>query len=237
VFAETDRKISPEGERMEKKRRILVVDDNPVNIRLIKTILEKEGYDTVSATDGPAAIETARAESPDLVLMDIFMGEMSGLDACRLIKEEKETGDIPVIFVTANTDDAVLQKAFESGGSDYVRKPINRVELISRIRSVLTQRMLVEKIVEHEKLQGVLEMAGAVCHEMNQPLQAVTWATELLLGEIPEEDHLFTAVRDITRNIEKIGTITRKLQGITRYKTMKYVGDMKIIDIERASSR
>ncbi|RLB13249.1 MAG: hypothetical protein DRG82_16015 [Deltaproteobacteria bacterium] len=222
---------------MEKKRRILVVDDNPVNIRLIKTILEKEGYDTVSATDGPAAIETARAESPDLVLMDIFMGEMSGLDACRLIKEEKETGDIPVIFVTANTDDAVLQKAFESGGSDYVRKPINRVELISRIRSVLTQRMLVEKIVEHEKLQGVLEMAGAVCHEMNQPLQAVTWATELLLGEIPEEDHLFTAVRDITRNIEKIGTITRKLQGITRYKTMKYVGDMKIIDIERASSR
>jgi len=237
VFAETDRKISPEGERMEKKRRILVVDDNPVNIRLIKTILEKEGYDTVSATDGPAAIETARAESPDLVLMDIFMGEMSGLDACRLIKEEKETGDIPVIFVTANTDDAVLQKAFESGGSDYVRKPINRVELISRIRSVLTQRMLVEKIVEHEKLQVVLEMAGAVCHEMNQPLQAVTWATELLLGEIPEEDHLFTAVRDITRNIEKIGTITRKLQGITRYKTMKYVGDMKIIDIERASSR
>ena len=237
MFAETDRKISPEGERMEKKRRILVVDDNPVNIRLIKTILEKEGYDTVSATDGPAAIETARAESPDLVLMDIFMGEMSGLDACRLIKEEKETGDIPVIFVTANTDDAVLQKAFESGGSDYVRKPINRVELISRIRSVLTQRMLVEKIVEHEKLQGVLEMAGAVCHEMNQPLQAVTWATELLLGEIPEEDHLFTAVRDITRNIEKIGTITRKLQGITRYKTMKYVGDMKIIDIERASSR
>ncbi len=222
---------------MEKKRRILVVDDNPVNIRLIKTILEKEGYDTVSATDGPAAIETARAESPDLVLMDIFMGEMSGLDACRLIKEEKETGDIPVIFVTANTDDAVLQKAFESGGSDYVRKPINRVELISRIRSVLTQRMLVEKIVEHEKLQGVLEMAGAVCHEINQPLQAVTWATELLLGEIPEEDHLFTAVRDITRNIEKIGTITRKLQGITRYKTMKYVGDMKIIDIERASSR
>ncbi|HDZ23420.1 MAG TPA: hybrid sensor histidine kinase/response regulator [Desulfobacteraceae bacterium] len=222
---------------MEKKRRILVVDDNPVNIRLIKTILEKEGYDTVSATDGPAAIETARAESPDLVLMDIFMGEMSGLDACRLIKEEKETGDIPVIFVTANTDDAVLQKAFESGGSDYVRKPINRVELISRIRSVLTQRMLVEKIVEHEKLQVVLEMAGAVCHEMNQPLQAVTWATELLLGEIPEEDHLFTAVRDITRNIEKIGTITRKLQGITRYKTMKYVGDMKIIDIERASSR
>jgi len=221
---------------MEKKKRVLVVDDNPVNIRLVQTILEKEGYDTVSAMDGPSAIEAVRIGKPDLVLLDIFMGEMSGLDACRIIKREKEIRDTPVIFVTANTDDTVLRKAFESGGTDYVRKPVNRVELLARIRSVLTQKMLMEKIVEQEKLQGVLEMAGAVCHEMNQPLQAVTWATELLLSERALEDRLSSAVRDINRNIEKIGNITRKLQGITRYETMKYVGDTKIIDIERASS-
>jgi CheY-like chemotaxis protein len=236
LFTKTVEENSVEENGVEKKKLVLEVDDNPVNIRLVQAILEKEGYDTVSAIDGPSAIEAVRIGKPDLVLMDIFMGEMSGLDACRIIKEEKDIRDIPVIFVTANTDDAVLRKAFESGGTDYVRKPINRVELLSRIRSVLTQRMLVEKIVEQEKLQGVLEMAGAVCHEMNQPLQAVTWATELLLREIPEEDQLFSAARNINRNVEKIGTITRKLQGITRYETMKYVGDMKIIDIERASS-
>ncbi len=220
---------------MEKKKRVLVVDDNPVNSRLVQAILEKEGYNTVSAMDGPSAIEAVKIGKPDLVLLDIFMGEMSGLDACRIIKEDKETKDTPVIFVTANTDDAVLRKAFESGGTDYVRKPVNRVELLARIRSVLTQKMLTEKIVEQEKLQGVLEMAGAVCHEMNQPLQAVTWALELLLSETRQEERLSSAIRDIHRNIEKIGSITRKLQGITRYETMKYVGDTRIIDIERAS--
>jgi CheY-like chemotaxis protein len=221
---------------MEKKTRVLVVDDNPVNIRLIRAILEKEGYETMSAIDGPAAIEVVMTGKPDLVLLDIFMGEMSGLDVCRIIKSEKETKDTPVIFVTGNTDDDVLQKAFESGGTDYVRKPINKAELLARIRSVLTQKGLMEKIVEQEKLQGVLEMAGAVCHEMNQPLQAVAWAVELLLNEAALEGPLSSAVRDIDRNIEKIGTITRKLQRITRYETMKYVGDTKIIDIERASS-
>ena len=137
--------------------------------------------------------------------------------------------------MTANTDDSVLQRAFESGGTDYVRKPINRVELLARIKAVMTQRMLVEKIVEQEKLQGVLEMAGAVCHEMNQPLQAVTWATELLLREVASDDRLYPAALDINRKIERLGEVTRKLQNITRYKTMNYVGDTRIIDIERAS--
>jgi CheY-like chemotaxis protein len=221
---------------MEKKTRVLVVDDNPVNIRLIQTILEKEGYETLSAVDGPGAVETVRTGKPDLVLLDIFMGDMSGLDVCRIIKSEKQTRDTPVIFVTGNTDDSVLEDAFESGGTDYVRKPVNRAELLARIRSVVTQKVLMEKIVEQEKLQGVFEMAGAVCHEMNQPLQAVTWATELLLNETGLEEPLSSAVQEINQNIEKIGTITRKLQRITRYETMEYVGATKIIDIDRACS-
>jgi CheY-like chemotaxis protein len=220
---------------MIERNLLLVVDDNPVNIKLVKSILEKEGYRMLSAMDGPSAIAAAKTNKPDLVLMDIFMGEMSGLEACRAIKREKDLRDVPIIFVTGNTDDAVLQKAFESGGTDYVRKPINRAELLARIKSVLTQKMLVERIVEQEKLRGVLEMAGAVCHEMNQPLQAVTWATELLLKEVAPEGRLYPAALDIIRNIEKIGGITRKLQGITRYETMSYIGDIRIIDIERAS--
>jgi CheY-like chemotaxis protein len=220
---------------MKQRNLLLVVDDNPVNIKLVRSILEKEGYGTLSAMDGPSAIAAVKTEKPDLVLMDIFMGKMSGLEACRAIKREKDLRDVPVIFVTGNTDDAVLQKAFESGGTDYVRKPINRAELLARIKSVLTQKKLVERLVEQEKLRGVLEMAGAVCHEMNQPLQAVTWATELLLKEVAPEGCLYPAALDIIRNIEKIGEITRKLQGITRYETMTYIGDTRIIDIERAS--
>jgi len=220
---------------MKERGLLLVVDDNPVNIRLVRSILEKEGYRTLSAMDGPSAITVAKTNKPDLVLMDIFMGKMSGLEACRAIKRERPLRDVPIIFVTANTDDAVLQRAFESGGTDYVRKPINRAELLARIKSVLTQKMLMERIVEQEKLQGALEMAGAVCHEMNQPLQAVTWATELLLKEVTPEGRLYPAALDIIRNIEKIGGITRKLQGITRYRTMSYIGDTRIIDIERAS--
>jgi CheY-like chemotaxis protein len=191
------------------------VDDNPTNIKTLQIILEKSGYCTVSAMDGATCIEMAKNGRPDLILLDINMPEMSGIEVCKAL------------------DNETLREAFESGGTDYVRKPVNRIELLARIESILTQKILMQKLLEEEKLQGVLEMAGAACHELNQPMQTISGYSELLLMDISENNPLYRNIKTIKEQIDRMGKITRKLMRITKYKTREYL-NRKIIDIDQA---
>lgn len=222
-----------------KKQSVLIVDDAPANIRVLVEILAGT-YDISVATNGPEAIEIATSKMdgpnhPDLILLDIMMPEMDGYEVCRILKQTPDTKDIPVVFVTANTDDETLHEAFEAGGTDYVRKPVNQIELLARIKSALTQQELTRKLLEEEKLKGVLEMAGAVCHELNQPMQSVLGFSQLLIDDLTEEDSEYEYISIIKNQIDKMGKITKKLMRITRYETCDYIESTKIIDINRAS--
>ena len=214
---------------------ILITDDNPVNLKTVRLQVEKAGYRTVFALSGPECIKKTKSLKPDLILLDISMPGMSGIEVCRILKKDESAKDIPIIFVTANTKDDVLKEAFDAGGADYVRKPVNRVELLSRIRSALAQKMLIKSKLEEEKLQGVLEMAGAVCHELNQPLQTISGYSDLVLMNISKDSPLYKNIKNIRDQVIKMGAITKKLMRITRYETKSYIGNRKIIDISRAS--
>lgn len=216
---------------------ILIVDDNPVNLRMEQRMLSKKGYRTAVATNAAGCIQAARKLKPDLILLDIVMPEMNGLDACKVLRRDERTKDIPVIFVTGRTDDEVLQEAFESGGTDYVRKPVSATELLTRISSALSQKILIQKLLEEEKLDGMLEMAGAVCHELNQPLQVISGYSTLLMMDMAENHELYGYVTEIREQVERMAAITKKLMGITRYEACHYVGKTRIVDIDRASGR
>ncbi len=218
------------------KQNILIVDDAPANLRVLVEML-MESYEISVSTNGPEAVEIATSKNiPNLILLDIVMPEMDGYEVCSILRENSKTKDIPVIFVTANTDDDTLQAAFDSGGTDYVRKPVNRIELLARIKSALTQQELTRKLVEEEKLEGVLEMAGAVCHELNQPMQAISGFSQLLAMEMVENDPKYEYVTIIKNQIDKMGEITKKLMRITKYETVDYIESTKIIDINKASN-
>lgn len=214
---------------------ILIVDDDAISIQMVQAILEKREYKIITAASGEECLQKAKAHSPDLILLDITMPGMSGIEVCKLLQQDSVTQNIPVIFVTADTDNTTLEEAFSAGGMDYVCKPINRVELTARIDSALTQRALGEKLLEKEKLNAILELAGGVCHELNQPLQVVSGYSQLLLSELPENDSRQEMVKTMVNQIDRIAEITRKLMNITRYKTRKYLGKSKIIDIHGAS--
>jgi CheY-like chemotaxis protein len=214
---------------------ILIVDDNPVNVKLGQALLEREGYRTVSALDGRECLETAKRLKPDLILLDIFMPEISGIEVCKALRRDIQTRPIPVVFLTANTDNKILKAAFESGGRDYVRKPVNKTELLLRIKCVLDQEKLGQTLLEEEKLKAVLEMAGAVCHELNQPMQTVAGYAQILIMNTDPEDPLAARVEKIKQQIDRMGKITRKLTRITRYETKDYILGKKIIDIDKAS--
>ncbi len=128
------------------KANILIVDDKPDNLRLLSTILIEKGYKVRSVISGQMAIIACNASPPDLILLDINMPNMNGYQVCEIIKSQKLTRDIPVIFISAL--DGVLDKveAFAIGGADYITKPFEVEEVLARVQNQLTIRMLQQQL-------------------------------------------------------------------------------------------
>ena len=215
------------------KERILVVDDDAITRGIIIKLLNSANYDIHEAANGRLCLDTVEEVMPHLILMDIIMPVMDGIETCRQLKSNPATQHIPVIFVTASTDDDTLAEAFRMGGGDYVRKPVNRLELLARVRSALNHQLALQKLADEEKLKGVLETAGGVCHELNQPLQYVLGAVQILMMDIPPEDPIHQRLDTIRAHVEDMGDITRRLAKITQYRSRKYAGGQYIIDISQ----
>lgn len=127
---------------------ILVVDDTPENLRLLATMLERQGYSVRKAINGQMALTAVKALHPDLILLDIMMPEMDGYEVCQTLKQQAETQEIPVIFLSALDDAFDKVRAFKAGGSDYITKPFHIEEVMARVRHHLALRLANLKVNE-----------------------------------------------------------------------------------------
>lgn len=118
---------------------ILIVDDSPTEIHVLKTILEKNGFSAMSAASGEEGIASAKSERPDLVLMDVVMPGMNGFQATRALTRDKDTADIPIIIVTTKDQETDRVWGLRQGAKDYLTKPVNESDLVSKINQVLEQ--------------------------------------------------------------------------------------------------
>lgn len=130
----------------DQQASILIVDDNPQNLELLQAYLEDLGLPVRTARDGIEALQEIAQQQPDIVLLDIMMPRMSGFQACAKIKAAPETRDIPVIMVTALNEVGDVERAVESGADDFLTKPVNRLELITRVRSLMGVRRLKKQL-------------------------------------------------------------------------------------------
>lgn len=134
-----------------EKARILVVDDVPANIYLLEEVLEGGGYDLDVAMDGPTVLKKVKVEPrPDLILLDIQMPGMDGYEVCRRLKEDEETCDIPVIFVTAKNSEQDEEYGFTAGAVDYITKPFSVAVVLARVKAHVAlkkSRDLIEKLL------------------------------------------------------------------------------------------
>ncbi|MGK7958942.1 hybrid sensor histidine kinase/response regulator [Crocosphaera sp.] len=154
---------------------ILVVDDTPDNLRLLSVMLSEQGYKVRKALNGKTALKTIHQVPPDLILLDINMPSMNGYEVCQKLKEDVNTKDIPVIFISALDDVLDKVKAFEVGGVDYISKPFQAEEVIARIENQLTiqrqKKQLQEEIKEREKTEKTLKIyLHAVSHDLRNPV-------------------------------------------------------------------
>ena len=121
---------------------VLIVDDNPQNVELLQAFLESLPVRIVTAVDGVDALKKVKEHSPDLILLDIMMPQMSGFQVCRTLKGDSKTRDIQVLMVTALNELGDIEHATECGTDDFVSKPVNKLELLTRVKSLLRVRHL-----------------------------------------------------------------------------------------------
>ena len=122
------------------RQKILVVDDSKTALFMVLTILRKERYELVTAGDGQQALDVVGTERPDLILMDVVMPNKTGFEACRELKQREDTKAIPVILVTTRGEGENVETGYESGCNDYVTKPINALELLTKVRDHIGAR-------------------------------------------------------------------------------------------------
>ena len=119
------------------RKKILLVDDSTTVLMMEKMILAKAPFDQVVARDGIEAVQKAKSEHPDIILMDVMMPRMNGLEATLRIRENPETADIPIIIVTTRGEEENIEAGFRNGCTDYVTKPINGLELLAKLSNIL----------------------------------------------------------------------------------------------------
>jgi len=119
------------------RRKVLLVDDSATILMMERMILTKLPYDLVTATNGEEAVAKAAVERPDLILMDVIMPHMNGIEACRRLREQEATATTPIIMVTTRGEMENIESAYANGCNDYITKPINSAELVAKMRNLL----------------------------------------------------------------------------------------------------
>jgi len=146
---------------MRTPPRILIVDDNPTNVKIVQTRLGAEGYEIISAGDGEAGLAAARRQTPDLILLDIMMPKLDGIEVCRRLRADPDFPFTPIIMVTAMADSKDVVAGLEAGGDEYLTKPVDHAALAARVRSMLRIK----------RLHDTVEALAAEVKEWNASLE------------------------------------------------------------------
>jgi len=156
-----------------QKPKILIVDDDPLNTKLLSSMLAAGAYETITAMEGKTAVEKTRSEQPDLILMDIMMPVMDGYEATEILKQDPDTKDIPIIMITAMDGTEDKLRGLEAGADEFLNKPVNAAELMARAKSLLRlklyQEQLKSRMDSEESMVSENRGAVSVQKELNLP--------------------------------------------------------------------
>jgi len=211
--------------------KVLIVDDVTKNIQLVASFLKEAGYDINFALSGKDALRHIKRERFDLILLDIMMPEIDGLEVCEKIKSLPESRDIPVIFITAKTDIDSISKAFNVGGVDYITKPFNRPELLARVKTHLelqSQRRNLEELnATKDKFFSIIG------HDLKSPLNQLLSLSEIIQNELKSgrEDEVARMANLLKDSAKSARLLLENLLDWSRSQTGKIHYSPEIIDV------
>lgn len=218
-------------------KKILVIDDHPDSVFLLKDRLEREGYEVITAYDGKTGLQRAFDDQPDLVLLDVMMPDVNGLEVCRTIASAQATKDIPVILVTGKTDAEGTKEGLQAGAFDYIKKPVNKIDLLARIHSALKLRETTKQLIELEKVNTFAATVVTANHEIKQPLTLINLSSAAIRREIGKEtinrEAVLKRIGFIETAARDINTVLEKFKTIRSPNFSPYVNDIQMVDLEK----
>ena len=192
---------------------ILVIDDEPDNFDVIDALLSQEDYELSYAASGSAALSSLESYNPDLILLDVMIPDIDGIEICRRLKEMPKWRTVPVIMVTALSSKDNLARCLEAGADDFVGKPVNGLELRARVKSMLRLKY------QYDELQGLLQLredlVKMILHDVRNPLSGLLLGLELLRSpNYPEAKrlHRLETVYSLAQSVE---TLVEELLQVT----------------------
>lgn len=217
-------------------KKILVIDDLPENVFMLQDRLEHEGYEVITAYDGKSGIEKTRSELPDLILLDIMMPDITGIEVCKTLVADEKTSGIPIILVTAKSGAEDTREGLEAGAFDYIKKPFNRVELVARVKSALKLSSANKLILESEKKNTFIATVVTANHKIKQPLTLLSLSSSAIKRELGKDqisrETILGRIKYIDTAIKEITEVLDRLNSIKDPVIADYTNSVKMISVE-----
>ena len=207
--------------------KILIVDDVMSNVLLLKILLTNEKYQVCTANCGNMCIEQAKAEKPDLILLDVMMPDISGFDAAQILKKDPEMAHIPIIFLTALNNPSDLVHGFQVGANDFLTKPFNKEELVVRVFHQI-KLVAATRIIEHqnEELRATIsnrdKMYSVIAHDLRSPMASIRMVLNLVVNAMSPDiigPELFELLDKANRESEDVHDLLDNLLKWTKSQT------------------
>jgi two-component system sensor histidine kinase/response regulator len=202
-------------------QKILVVDDQPINVQLLKRKLEREGIQVSAAYTGQEALEVVKREMPDLILLDVMMPDMDGIEVCQRLQENEETRSIPVIFITARSTKEGKLEGLSVGAVDYITKPIDLDETLARVQTqlrfvVINREMLdlQRRLVEARRTATIGAITQGIAHNLNNLLGVVMGYLDLVKSHCHNPSDVKENARQAEIAAQRIITIIKQLSTV-----------------------
>jgi len=213
-----------------EKKKILIVDDHKDNIFILQDRLDLEGFQVLTAFDGPSSILIAKENKPSLILLDVMMPEMSGYEVCEQLSKDEDTKNIPIILLTALSSHEETAKGFEVGAFDFIKKPFSKVELLARIKSTLRFSETKKLLLDLEKINTFSSTVKKTSHEIKQPLTLISLAATAIKREIQNEeldkDSINKRVQYIEDSVKNIIRVLEFMKEIQSPEVKEYLENL-----------
>jgi len=239
-------------ESINDKPLILLVDDVPQNIQILHQILDRGDYSFAIATNGKETLQLVKKKLPDLILLDIMLGDIDGFEVCEQLKKDPETAPVPIIFLTAKVGVEDKVRGFKLGAVDYITKPFEDAEVVARVHTHIQLKRSIdiikeynrqlresfgemqksyqelmdsqEKLVEREKKSAVKALSANATHEMNQPLTVIQGYLDMLIESLDMNSLNHMQKKYLTRIQEGLNKLIALIARFTKYSHV-YLAD------------
>jgi len=213
---------------MGKSPIVLVIDDEPANFDVVEILLFKEGYHLHYRDNGEEAIANLHTINPDIILLDVMMPDVDGIEICQQIKKTPQWQHIPIIIVTALSDKEDLARCLDAGADDFISKPINSYELRARVRSMLRIKSQYDHIQDTMRLRE--EMMQTIVHDLRNPLIGIVLGCDSLKS-LDISDRAKKRINQIGSTIEQMRLLIDDILTIGKIESQKLILNITKIDI------